>query len=152
MTWDNRDKRAEWGRAARAVPGGSEANRVKSPVLDPGYPAGRADVRDVGPGVVPGRFPRSESRYLTLAAVATDQVVARFSGRPDRIDLHASAAGVRFSFQNRGGEIVPGPTLRAAGAYETDASYDIVYAADPSGTGGQLVTVTGFWSAESLYN
>lgn len=149
MVWDNRDKRAEWGRAARATPGGAEGNRDKSPVLDPGYPAGRPELRDIGPGVVPGSFPRTQSNTLTLAANADLQQVIRFSGRPSRIDLHSSAAGVTFSFQNRGSEIVTGPTLRAAGSYETDASYDIVYAQDLAGVGTQLVTVMGFWENES---
>jgi hypothetical protein len=116
------------------------------------FPDARPDIRDIGPGVVPGSFPRSQSRTLTLAAVATLQEVIRFSGRPDRIDLHSSAAGVTFSFQNRGSEIVTGPTVRAAGPYETDASFDIVYAQDLAGTGTQLVTVSGYWKAESLAN
>src|SRR6266545_125227 len=142
-------QRPAWGPAARAVPGGSEANRDRSPVLDPGYPANRPEVRDYGPGVVPGRFPRYDAKTATLAASAAFQEVARFSGRPDRIDLHASAAGVEFRMRNRGQDVSSALVVRTLGPYETDASFELVEARDPAAAGGQLVTVVGYWKAES---
>lgn len=152
MTWDNRDVLPVRGPAARARTAVSEGNRERSPVAPVVFPRCRCDTRDVGPGLVPGRFPRQQRFTATLGAVTTFAEVARFSGRPDRIDLHSSAAGVEFQYRNRGGDTVPGPVVRAAGAYETDASFDLVDARDPAGAGGQLVTVIGYWSAESLYD
>lgn len=138
-----------WGDAARARPGGGRGNEQQSPIIDYGYPANRPAVRDYGAGTSPGRFPRVESRAATLAASTVFQEVARFSGRPDRIDLHSSAAAVEFRFRNRGQDATTGLVVRAAGAYETDASFDLVEARDPAGAGGQLVTAVGYWAAES---
>ncbi|HEY6240158.1 MAG TPA: hypothetical protein VIW78_04910, partial [Burkholderiales bacterium] len=94
MTWDHRYEVPPHGDTARARPGGAPGNMQQSPVADLANYPGPRDGRDPGAGVVPGRFPRSQSKTLTLAAVATVQEVVRFSGRPDRIDLHSSAAGV----------------------------------------------------------
>lgn len=141
--------RPAWGPRARAVPGGGDGNREGSPPVDPSWYPRPQPGRDVGPGVLPGSFPRAESRSATLAAVTTFAEIARFSGRPDRIDLHSSAAGVEFRFRNRGQDATTGLVVRAAGSYETDASFDLVEARDPAGAGGQLVTAVGFWSAES---
>ena len=147
FAWDY--LRPAWGGAARSLPGGSDGNRERSPVADlSGYPRPQAG-RDYGAGLVPGRFPRMESRSATLAAVATFAEVARFSGRPDRIDLHSSAAGVEFRFRNRGQDATTGLVVRAGGSYETDASFELVEARDPAGAGGQLVTAVGYWQAES---
>ena len=142
-------QRPAWGGAARATPGGSQGNRERSPIAPVVFPAPHPDVRDYGAGVLPGRFPRVESRSATLAAVATFAEIARFSGRPDRIDLHSSAAGVEFRFRNRGQDATTGLVVRAAGSYETDASFELVEARDPAGAGGQLVTAVGYWQAES---
>jgi len=138
-----------WGDAARARPGGAEENRERSLPPDVKFPDPHPAVRDYGAGLVPGRFPRMESRSATLAASTAFQEVARFSGRPDRIDLHASAAAVEFRFRNRGQDSTTGLVVRAAGAYETDASFELVEARDPAGGGGQLVTAVGYWQAES---
>lgn len=149
MTWDNRDVLPVHGPAARARPGGSEGNRERSPIADlSGYPRPAAG-RDYGPGVVPGRFPRVESRSATLAASTTFQEIARFSGRPDRIDLGASAVGLEFRFRNRGQDATTGLVVRGVGQYETDASFELVEARDPAGGGGQFVTATGYWRDES---
>jgi len=149
MVWDNRDVLPVRGPAARAVPGGALGNREKSPPVTPEwFPKPQAG-RDVGAGVVPGSFPRVEARSATLAASTAFQEIARFSGRPQRIDLHASAAGVEFRFRNRGQDATTGLVVRAAGSYETDASFDLVEARDPAGAGGQLVTAVGYWTAES---
>jgi hypothetical protein len=149
MTWDNRDLLPTHGPEARARPGGTLFNRELSPSLDvERFPTPRPG-RDVGPGTIAASWPRQQSKTLTLAASALFQEVVRFSGRPDRIDLHSSAIGVEFQYRNRGNEAVPGPVVRAIGLYETDASFDIVEARDPAGAGGQLVTVTGYWKAES---
>jgi len=142
-------QRPAWGPRARAVPGGAEENRERSAPPDVLYPPARPGVRDYGAGLVPGRFPRYESRSATLAAVATFAEVARVSGRPARIDLHSSAAGVEFRFRNRGQTDETGLIVRGAGAYETDASFELVEARDPAGAGGQLVTAVGYWQAES---
>lgn len=149
MTWDNRDVLPVRGPAARAVPGGSEANRERSPVAPVLYPPARPAGRDYPAGAVPARFPRYESRALTLAAVATRQLVAQFSGRPDRIDLHTSAAGLQFFLRNRAEEQNTPIILRAAGPYETDISKELVEVVDPTGAGGQLVTAVGVWATES---
>ena len=149
MTWDNRDVLPAHGPAARAVPSGSAANRERSPVADAGYPASRADGRGYGRGAVATSFPRYEARTLTLAASTTFQEVARFSGRPARIDLHASAVGVEFRLRNRGEDQSANLVVRAAGPYQTDISKEIVEARDPAGAGGQIVTAVGFWQDEA---
>lgn len=142
-------QRPAWGATARQRPGGGDGNREHSPVADlSGYPR-PACGRDYGPGVVPGSFPRYDARTATLAASTAFQEVARFSGRPDRIDVHASAAGVEFRFRNRGQDQSTNLVVRAAGAYETDASFELVEARDPAGAGGQLVTAVGYWKAEA---
>lgn len=142
-------QRPAWGPTARARPGGAEENREQSPPVSPSWFPGPQAGRNVGAGVLPGSFPRQQRGVATLAAVTTFAEIARFSGRPDRIDLHVSGVGVEFQYRNRGAEPVPGPILRAAGSYETDASFDIVEARDPAGVGGQLVTVVGYWQAEA---
>lgn len=149
MTWDNRDVLPVRGPAARAEPGGSEANRERSPAAPVLFPPARPAGRDYGAGHANARYPRYESRTLTLAAVATFQTVALFSGRPDRIDLHASAAGLEFRLRNRGEEQNTVIVMRAAGPYETDISKEIVEVRDPAGGGTQLVTAVGVWAAES---
>jgi len=149
VTWDNRDVLPVRGPAARAVPGGSEANRERSPLPPVLFPAPREAARGYGPGAVALRFPRYESRSATLAATTVFAEVARFSGRPDRVDLHSSAAGVEFRLRNRGQADNTGLIVRAAGSYETDASFELVEARDPAGAGGQLVTSVGYWQAES---
>ena len=142
--------RPAWGPRARAVPGESEANRNKSGAPDVVFPPAHKDVRDYGAGLVPGRFPRMESRSATLAASALFQEIARFSGRPDRIDLGASAVGVEFRFRNRGQDATTGLVIRGVGQYETDASFELVEARDPAAGGGQFVTAVGYWAAESV--
>jgi hypothetical protein len=149
VTWDNRDLHKPFGPDGRARPGGTLFNRELSPLAPVYYPPARPDVRGYGPGIIPGSFPRQQSKTATLAASTAFQEVVRFSGRPDRIDLHTSAIGVEFQYRNRGSDAVPGPVLRATGSYEADASFEIVEARDPAGAGGQLVTVTGYWKAES---
>ena len=138
-----------WGPRARAVPGGAEENRERSQPPDVKFPDARPSIRDYGAGLVPGRFPRMESRSATLAASALFQEIARFSGRPDRIDLGSSAVGMEFRFRNRGQDATTGLVIRGVGQYETDASFELVEARDPAGGGGQFVTAVGFWSAES---
>jgi len=140
---------AAWGDAARAVPGGSPGNRERSQPPAVKFPDARKDIRDYGPGNIPGKYPRLDAKTATLAASAEFQEVARFSGRPDRIDLHASAAGVEFRMRNRGQDVSSALVVRTPGPYETDASFELVEARDPAGTGGQLVTVVGYWKAES---
>jgi len=140
---------AAWGDAARATPGGSPGNLERSPVAPVLFPPARPDVRDYGAGNIPGKYPRYDAKTATLAASAVFQEVARFSGRPDRIDLHASAAGVEFRMRNRGQDVSSALVVRTLGPYETDASFELVEARDPAGAGGQLVTVVGYWKAES---
>lgn len=144
--------RPSWGPARRAAPGGSEANRNRSAAPDVVFPPARPAIRDYGAGLVPGRFPRMESRSATLAASALFQEIARFSGRPDRIDLGSSAVGMEFRFRNRGQDATTGLVVRGVGQYETDASFELVEARDPAGAGGQFVTAVGFWSAESTHD
>lgn len=141
--------RPAWGPRARAVPGGSEANRNKSGFPDVKFPDAHPGVRDYGAGNIPGKYPRYDAKTATLAASVVFQEVARFSGRPDRIDLHASAAGVEFRMRNRGQDVSSALVVRTLGPYETDASFELVEARDPAGAGGQLVTVVGYWKAES---
>lgn len=149
MTWDNRDVLPDHGPAARARPSGSEGNRERSPAADAGYPPCRCESRGYGPGATSVRFPRYEARTLTLAASTAFQEVARYSGRPDRIDLHSSAAGIEYRLRNRGESQEANLVSRAAGVYETDLSKEIVEARDPAGAGGQLVTAVGFWQDEA---
>lgn len=137
-----------WGPMARARDAAAEGNRERSPVVLPAVYPGARESRGYGAGAVSERFPRLDAQHATLAASAEFQEVARFSGRPDRIDLHSSAAGVEFRFRNRGQDATDGFPVRAAGLYETNASFDLVEARDPAAGGGQLVTAVGFWAAE----
>lgn len=145
MTWDNRDVLPAHGPAARARPGGAEGNRERSPVAPVEYPRCRCEQRGYGEGRTSDRFPRYQANTITLAASTTFQEVIRFSGRPDRIDLSASAAGVEYRFRNRGES--PTDAIRAPGTafHDTDLSKEIVEARDPTGAGGQLVTAHGMW-------
>lgn len=145
MTWDNRDVLPAHGPAARAVPGGQTFNRERSPAV-PGdaYPQPR-DGRAHSSGLVATRFPRYQSNTITLAASTAFQEVIRFSGRPDNIDLSASAAGVEYRFRNRGETVTD--SIRAPGTafHDTNLNKEIVEARDPTGTGGQTVTAHGTW-------
>ena len=146
MTWDNRDVLPAHGPAARAVPGGSEANRNRSPVLDPGYPACRCDTRIRPSGVEAESYPRYQSNTITLAANTTWQTVIRFAGRPRKIDVAASAAGVNFRLRNRGEAEADAIRIVNAAFHETEISKELVEAQDPTGAGGQIVTAHGMYT------
>ncbi len=149
MTWDNRDVLPVRGPAARAVPGGSEGNRELSPPVPPcAYPKPREE-RGYGPGLASTKYNRYQANTITLAASTAFQEVIRFSGRPDRVDLSASAAGVEYRFRNRGEP--PTDAIRAPGTafHDTDLSKEIVEARDPTGAGGQTVTAHGMWTDAS---
>lgn len=146
MTWDNRDVLPVHGPAARARPGGSEANRERSPVAPVVFPAARLDGRGNPEGAVSDSFPRYQSNTITLAAVTTWQEVIRFAGRPQKIDIAASAAGVNFRLRNRGEPEADAIRVVNAAFHETQVSKELVEAQDPTGTGGQIVTAHGMWT------
>jgi hypothetical protein len=145
VTWDNRDLHPSFGSAARARAAESTPGRV--PVAAPcehSYPPAR-DLCNNPRGLVDRRFPRYQSKSITLAANTSFQLVVQFAGRPDRIDVAASAAGVNFRFRNRGEP--EGDALRVPNAafHDTDISKDIVEAQDPTGAGGQICTAHGLY-------
>ena len=145
MSWDNRDVLPARGPAARAVPGGSEANRERSPLPPVMFPSCRCDERGTRVGMTSDRFPRYQSNTITLAASTAFQEVIRFAGRPDRIDYAASAAGVEIRFRNRGETVTDTIRVPNAAFHDTDLSKEIMEARDPTGAGGQLVTAHGMW-------
>ena len=146
MTWDNRDLRPNHGAEARNRPAGVRPGRVPvSPPCECSYPPHRdIDPRDAGR--VATRFPRYQSATITLAASTAFQQVVLFSGRPDRIDVAASAAGVEIRLRNRGEENTDAIRIVNAAFHETDISKEIVEARDPAGAGGQIVTAHGMWT------
>lgn len=146
MTWDNRDLRPPHGAAGRATvqdktPGRAPRDLDREPYYPPHRPAGYPEA-----GRIAQRYQRYQSASLTLAASTVFQRVALFAGRPDRIDIMASAANVEFRFRNRGEEQTDGVVIRTATTYETNLSKEIVEARDPAGTGGQFVSVLGMWT------
>ena len=146
MTWDNRDVLPVRGPAARAVPGGSEANRERSPIAPVAFPPCRCETRGYGAGRVSERFTRYQANTITLAASTEFQQVILFAGRPDRIDYSASAAGVEVRFRNRGESPTDAIRVPNAQFHDTDISKEIMEARDPTGAGGQLVTAHGMWA------
>lgn len=96
-------------------------------------------------GAYSTRYPRYQSNTVTLSATTAWQEVIRFAGRPDRIDVAASAAGVEFRFRNRGESPTDALRVPNAAFHDTDISKEIVEARDSTGAGGQLVTAHGMW-------
>jgi hypothetical protein len=145
VTWDNRDQHAPWGAAARLR--AAAAVRGRAPVAAPcdcSFPPHR-EIEDRLPGKTSESYPRYQSATITLAATTAFQQVVLFSGRPDRVDVAASAAGVEIRLRNRGEENTdPIRTVNAA-FHETAISKEIVEARDPTGAGGQIVTCHGMW-------
>jgi hypothetical protein len=113
------------------------------PVED--WPTPRTD-RAFGPGISDTSYPRYQANTITLAATTAWQTVVRFSGRPNRIDVAASAAGVNFRLRNRGETDPDSIRIVNAAFHETNISKDIVEAQDPTGAGGQIVTCHGMWT------
>lgn len=137
---------AAWGDRARAVPGGSEANREHSPVAPVAFPPCRCETRIAPAGVVADSFPRYQSNTITLAASTAWQEVIRFAGRPSKIDVAASAAGVNFRLRNRGESEADAIRIVNAAFHETEISKELVEAQDPTGAGGQIVTAHGMYT------
>jgi hypothetical protein len=137
---------AAWGNRARAVPGGSEGNREKSPPAPVEYPPCRCDTRIPPAGVTADSFPRYQSNTITLAANTSWQEVVRFAGRPKKIDVAASAAGVNFRLRNRGEAEADAIRIVNAAFHETQISKELVEAQDPTGAGGQIVTAHGMFT------
>lgn len=150
MTWDNRDVLPSHGAAARAVPGGVSFNRERSPVAPVVFPPCRCDSRGQREGISTHQFPRYQSATITLAASTAFQQVVAFSGRPDNIDIAASAAGVEIRLRNRGQGEADAIRIVNAAFHDTYISRDIVEARDPTGAGGQIVTAHGMWTEPSL--
>jgi hypothetical protein len=136
---------AAWGDAARATPGGSPGNRERSPAAPVLFPPPRPDGRGHAAGAVSDSFPRYQSNTITLAATAAWQEVIRFAGRPAKIDIAASAAGVNFRLRNRGESDTDAIRIVNAAFHETEISKELVEAQDPTGAGGQIVTAHGMW-------
>lgn len=146
MTWDNRDVLPSRGPAARAVPGGSEGNRERSPIAPVEYPRCRCETRIPPAGANADSYPRYQSNTVTLAASTAWQTVIRFAGRPRKIDVAASAAGVNFRLRNRGESEADAIRIVNAAFHETEISKELVEAQDPTGAGGQIVTAHGMYT------
>jgi hypothetical protein len=146
VTWDNRDLLPPHGAAARAEVVVKTPGRVPTAApCEHSFPPHR-EHQGYGLGAVATKFPRYQSATITLTATTAFQEVVRFAGRPDRIDVAASAAGVNFRLRNRGEENTDLIRIVNAAFHETDISKEIVEAQDPTGAGGQIVTVHGMWT------
>ena len=145
MTWDNRDVLPARGPAARARVAISEGNLERSPVAPVSYPPCRCDERGNRVGITDVSFPRYQSNTITLAATAAWQEVIRFAGRPSKIDIAATAAGVNFRLRNRGEPEADAIRVVNAAYHQTEISKEIVEAQDPAAGGGQIVTAHGMW-------
>jgi hypothetical protein len=146
VTWDNRDVLPVRGPAARAVPGGSAGNRERSPLAPVEYPPCRCTTRIPPTGYASDSFPRYQSHTITLAATTAWQEVIRFAGRPVKVDIAASAAGVNFRLRNRGESEADAIRVVNAAFHETQVSKELVEAQDPTGAGGQVVTAHGMFT------
>ncbi|HEV8585914.1 MAG TPA: hypothetical protein VGT02_13175 [Methylomirabilota bacterium] len=113
---------------------------------DLGYPAPRDRGAATRPAAVP-RYERYETLRLVIAAGAAFQLLGRFSGRPDAIDLLFTGPPVEWRLSSRGQ--VEESTIRVDGlfAYTTFLSRDTVEARDPTGIGGMTATAVGKWAA-----
>jgi hypothetical protein len=146
--WDNRDVLPAHGAVARAVAGGATAPRTSPVKLCPATFPPHRDHVSFPLGINDTRFPGYQSATLTLTATTNWQLVVRFAGRPDRIDIAASAAGVNFRLRNRGDDEADAIRIVNAAFHETYISKDIVEAQDPAGAGGQIVTCHGMFTRQ----
>lgn len=146
MTWDNRDVLPVRGPAARAVPGGSEANREKSPpVMAAVYPPSR----ERSPGVAPGaalKYMRLDGTTddVTLTNAYTD--VFTFAGRPDVIWVSVRANPAMFRFTDRLDRETATMQVDAGQTVELHLSRERVQAKNCIGDANAIVTVVGGWA------
>jgi hypothetical protein len=111
-----------------------------------GYPEQRERVAGPTPQVAE-KFERYETITFTLAAVATVQEAGQFSGRPDAIDLLASAAGVDVFLTDELGREESAIRLPANDWFHSEISKRRVRVQDPTGTGLQVVRAVGKWAS-----
>lgn len=111
-----------------------------------GYPESRERVAEAAPQVAE-KFERYETIVFTLAAVATVQDAGQFSGRPDAIDLFASAAGVDVFLTDELGREESSIRLPATTWIYTEISKRRVRVQDPTGVGLQVVRAVGKWAS-----
>lgn len=111
-----------------------------------GYPEQRERVAEAAPHIG-DKYERYETISFTLAAVATVQEAGQFSGRPDAIDLFASAAGVDVFLTDELGREESAIRLPANDWFHSDISKRRVRVQDPTGTGLQVVRAVGKWAS-----
>lgn len=107
-----------------------------------GYPEQRERMPEAAPHVSE-KFERYETIVFTLAAVATVQEAGQFSGRPDAIDLFASAAGVDVFLTDELGREESSIRLPATDWIHTDISKRRVRVQDTTGVGTQVIRAVG---------
>jgi len=113
--------------------------------IDPSPPA-RMRAPEPVP-MVTEKFERYETVTFTLAAVATVQDAGQFSGRPDAIDLFASAAGVDVFLTDELGREESSLRLPALDWIHTDLSKRRVRVQDPTGVGLQVIRAVGKYAS-----
>jgi len=89
------------------------------------------------------KYERYETLVFTLLAVATVQDAGQFSGRPDAIDLFASAAGVDVFLTDELGREESAYRLPATTWLQTFVSKRRVLVQDPAGVGLMTVRAVG---------
>lgn len=119
-------------------------------MVDRGYP----QARPAPPAPAGARSFESyewyEARRPTLAAGTAFVEVARFSGRPDRIEIQSGSSDVEVRLSRRGE--APGDPVRivSIGAVDFGAGADLVEARDVNGVGGQSVLIMGFYGTAGV--
>ncbi len=93
------------------------------------------------------KFERYETITFTLAAVATIQDAGQFSGRPDAIDLFASAAGVDVFLTDELGREESPYRLPATTWIYTSVSKRRIRVQDPTGAGTQVIRAVGKYAS-----
>lgn len=91
-----------------------------------------------------------DARRVAVPAGTAFSEVTRFPGRPDALILTSTATNMRFRVRNLtepAGEII---ATGSEGTLELPFGADIVEVQDPTGVGGQIVSVVGLYASRSF--
>jgi hypothetical protein len=136
---------AAWGDRARAVPGGSEANRERSPAVpDEAFPRCRCDARPPSSGRTAERYGRAEASAVTTAA-DTDTELVHFSGRVDTVTLTAHDFAAVFILRDDTGRELVEYFVDAFGVHESHVACNRVSVRNHVAGSAAHVQAVGKW-------